>query len=218
MFEAEAKRFRQKIVSDLELEFERRLNIMAKTMNVIRTLIVLTISILPLISAADLHAATLGNRATTLAPFSSRVGAFSVMMPGRPEYKVETIKTANGPVVLHKYIASAQAGHHAYVVAYSDISANINIGELFKATREDIVRILKGRIISEKPASLNGYPGRVFIAENSEHIAVMKAYLIGNRFYKVIFVKTKTSAFPAEAERYFASFRVNAGRNHLASR
>jgi hypothetical protein len=184
---------------------------MSKITRTIKMLIVFTLSILPLISATSLQAAT-------LAPFSSRVGAFSVMMPGQPQYKTETIKTAAGPVILHKYIAEAERGQHAYLVAYSDFRVNMNAAEVFNSTRQDVVKILNGRIISERPTSIDGYPGRVFMAENADHLVVIKAYLVGKRFYKVIFVKAKASAYPSEAERFFSSFRVGAARNQLAVR
>lgn len=182
-----------------------------------KRLSVLAISIL-FVLTTSLQAATPKTPIRTLAPYTSRIGAFSVLMPGSPTYKTETVKTDNGPVVLHKYIAEAQNGNHAYLVAYSDFSGRIDPTYLFNYTRQDALNIIKGRVISERPTSLDGYPGRVLKMENGEHTVTMKMYLVGKRFYKQIFVMTKGMNYPAEADRFFASFKVGANANTLARR
>lgn len=179
---------------------------------------VLAVSILPLIMTSSLQAATPNHTRKVLAPFTSKIGAFSVMMPGRPEYKVETVKTENGPVVLHKYIADTHNGHQAYVIGYSDFRSRVIPSAIFDAMRQDALKIIKGRLVFERLTSIDGHPGRVLKIESAEYIAIMRGYLVGRRFYKQIFVMTKAMSYPAEADRFFASFRVGANANTLARR
>jgi hypothetical protein len=84
--------------------------------------------------------------------------------------------------------------------------------------RRDALEIIKGRLVFERPTSLDGYPGRVLKIESAEHIAIIKGYLVGRRFYKQIFVMTKGMSYPAEADRFFASFRVGQSATPLARR
>src|SRR5437868_1739863 len=89
--------------------------------------------------------------------FHSNPGRFTVMMPGDPSEDSSTVQTAIGPIDVHMF-------HHdeiflSFMVGYSDLPNGpnmvFNTEKMFDGSRNEIVRKMNARVISEQPLTVD---------------------------------------------------------------
>lgn len=140
----------------------------------------------------------------TVAP---KDAGFKVAMPMAPMERKQQVKTATGALNVVLYIAEGRQGS-VFVVSHTDYPE----GELKKGpvekrldhARDGAVVSVGGKLRSEQPIKLKGFPGRELIVEkNGEATARMRLFLVNRRLYQVMVL----GAAPAkDASLFLASF------------
>lgn len=186
---------------------------MLKRVQPIKRFFVLSVAILPLLLTGGLQAATLTSGRATMMAFASRVGAFSVLMPGQPQYSSRRIDTPFGPTTLHKFNVETDGGNYAYIVMYADYPSPMSRVDKSSLLADVCVKGaagVAGRVMSGKNVSINGYPGRVVRTESDKFTFLHMVCLAGQRLYQVIFAMPKGYEFPANVRSYYDSFTITA--------
>jgi len=186
---------------------------MLKRAQTIKRFFVLSVAILPLLLTSGLQAATLTSSRAAMTPFASRVGAFSVLMPGQPQYSSKGIDTPFGPTTLHKFNAETDGGNYAYIVMYADYPGSMSRVDKTSFLADVCVKGatgVEGRVMTGKNISINGYPGRVVRTESNKFTFLHMVCLAGQRLYQVIFAMPKGYEFPANVRSFYDSFTIRA--------
>lgn len=179
----------------------------------IKRFFVLSVAILPLLLTSGLQAATLASSRAAMMSFASRAGAFSVLMPGQPQYSSQRIDTPFGPTTLHKFNVTTDGGNYAYIVMYADYPSTMSRVDKTSLLTNVCVKGaagVEGRVVTGKNISINGYPGRVVRTESDKFTFLHLVCLAGQRLYQVIFAMPKGYEFPANVRRYYDSFMITA--------
>jgi hypothetical protein len=141
---------------------------------------------------------------------TSAPGAFSVAMPAAPASQSERVETAYGVVVADALVVVA--GDMFYAVAWADYppeTSRARPARVLDDVRDRARARGRGRLVSERSFTFDGYPGRYVELETHpvpEVTMVSRARLIlvGTRLYQVI------AAGPARdsAAAFLDSFRL----------
>lgn len=142
------------------------------------------------------------------ATFTSKEGAFSVILPGTPKEKSEDISSNNGPTTLHTFIVERDEGRRFFLVGYSDYQTKLDADTSLTNVISGQVESLKGKITSDKTVTLAGYPGRSVTIEAEGIDFYSTVYVAGNRLYQIMCGVPKVDAMPADAKAFFDSFRI----------
>ena len=147
--------------------------------------------------------------------FNSAVGGFTVLMPGEPtpNHEEHGVLGAKGVDVF-----IADHGEARYVVQYQDMTRTAmkkGVGAILKAARHSDEKVVQGKVVGEKEATLKGAIGVSYQIESPDPdgaVARVRAYMVGTRLYQVIVAAPKTKFPTDDSERFFRSFRLQ-GRN-----
>ena len=147
--------------------------------------------------------------------FSSSEGGFSVLMPGDPTKKIETVNTIFGSI--DAPVFSLVRKDAIYGVTYCEYPANLVQASTPDAILDNVLNSIKasGKLIGESIISLNGYPGRELSIESqpeeSEASVTMKIrmFMIDNKICRVIVVTPKESGVSEDAMKFLDSFKIS---------
>lgn len=157
--------------------------------------------------------ATPSSRETTIARwriFESAPGKFKVAFPGAPIRKQTGVRTEIGHVVSTRHSAGDGTGT-TYDVTYSDYPkagiARLSPAKLLNAVRDGLVHKAKGRLVSEKPFTMDGIPGRELeiLADNGMWYRT-RLLLVENRLYQLTAIVQPPTR--ADEQRFFDSFQL----------
>jgi hypothetical protein len=143
--------------------------------------------------------------------FNSAVGGFTVLMPGEttPNHEEHGLLGAKGVDVF-----IAEHGQARYVVQYQDMTRTAmkkGAGAILKAARHSDEKVVQGKVVGEKEATLKGAIGVSYQIESPDAngaVARVRAYMVGSRLYQVIVAAPKTQFPTDDSERFFRSFRL----------
>lgn len=141
----------------------------------------------------------------------SAEGGFTVLMPGpvAPKDKVTTKSDAQvGTYTAHTFTKAAEKG--IFVVVWLDYAPGVNVdvrGEL-TSSRDAFVRRLKGRLLSERPITLEGHPGLEYTAENDQAVVKVHTYVVGRRPYSIVALTYKGFDDSQNVNAFLSSFRL----------
>ncbi len=147
--------------------------------------------------------------------FKSAAGRFSVMTPAPLQEEAKTLDTEAGKVELH--IFAGQLDDIAYVIGYSDYSPETGppgyAEKMLDGARNGAVGNTHGKLVSEAPISLSGYPGRELVIEawaEDRPPAVIKGrlYMAKNRLYQVTVVTPRGKAGDKVVDDFLQSFKL----------
>ena len=83
---------------------------------------------------------------------------------------------------------------------------------MFKKAVDAILKSTKGKVLSDKPIKLNGYPGKeVRIERKHKHdvyIMKLKLYFIKNKFFIIESATTEAKQYNKSGTRFFSSFKL----------
>src|SRR5262249_54739648 len=134
----------------------------------------------------------------TWVQLSSPEGHFeSLMLSGYKQEKSQT-PTMAGNIETVSYITSTPEGR-AYFVSYADYPATLvnarNHEQILDGARDGASNNVKGKILSEKKVTMDGYPGRdIVIAAQTDPVTVhLRMTLVQNR----LFIMQALAAGPA---------------------
>lgn len=144
--------------------------------------------------------------------FSSKEGAFSVLMPGTPTEQTQKADTQAGTIEVHMFIFEQNGA--AYMVGYNDypeaIVQQADPSKMLDGARDGMVSNTQGKLLGEQVISLDKYPGREIQIETSDGKLTMKnrVYLVNNRLYQVGVVTPKEESNSANITKFLASFKL----------
>src|SRR6266550_6580669 len=143
--------------------------------------------------------------------FNSPEGRFSVGMPNKPAVDVKEVDSVVGKLQLHSFTASNAAAY--FMVSYADYPnepTSDRRERVLDGVRDGVVSSLEGGLISETKTTIDGYPGREFVAKKAvdgdEVIFTWHTYLVGPRLYQVAAVANKSQSTSPDITKFFNSF------------
>ncbi len=145
--------------------------------------------------------------------FVSQEGKFSILIPGTVKSDSQTIVLQNslGSTTLYSYFVEAQNKYVAYMVMYNDYPSSVDVSSpetVLTRARDGALKGGKATLISDKPVTLGGIPGRVFTCQGAEgYFFEVHHYFIGHRLYQVMIVVFK--GYDAMyKDSFFDSFKI----------
>jgi hypothetical protein len=139
-------------------------------------------------------------------------GRFSVLMPGTPEAKVNTTDSQYGPYTVHLFTFHNPRG--IYMAGWVDYAPTFKFdvqGEI-NANRDNFLKGVNARLLTEKKITLDGNPGLEFTAESNDvQFIKSRVYIVGSRPYQLITL-TNLKEEQANVDKFLASFKITAGK------
>jgi hypothetical protein len=150
-----------------------------------------------------------------LEEFTSRAGGFTVLMPGKPKEKEQTVKTPAGKEIKRlSYLIDQKTS--GYLVFVSDIPGldKADAKALDKALEDGRKRAeasTKGKLLSEKKVKLEDkHPGLEFqISRPKNGIYRSRIYIANGRLYQLVVFGPKEVATSELADKFLDSFKLN---------
>ena len=142
----------------------------------------------------------------------SEEGHFSIMMPGKPLQNIERVQTQLATIEVHFF--AIEYDNIAYVVTYSDYPQDyvehVDIKDLLDQSRDGFVSSVKGRLLSDKYISYEGYPGIESMIESQDANAILlsRRYIVDSRLYQLIVIGSKENTSPDSFSSFFDSFTL----------
>jgi hypothetical protein len=170
----------------------------------VKRFFVLVMAISTLLLSVAVHA----EQDESTATFTSKEGAFSVILPGTPKEKSEAVTSNDGPTTLHTFIVERNEGQNFFLVGYSDYQTKLDAAGSLAGVINGQVESLKGKITSDKTVTLNGHPGRSVTIEAEGILFFSTVYVAGNRLYQIMYGMPKSDVTPPDAKEFFDSFRI----------
>jgi hypothetical protein len=146
--------------------------------------------------------------------FGIPAGRFQVLMPGAPKTTRQTIRTDIGNVAATRYTVT-DASNVTYDVLLNDYPpsgiAKATPQKLLEGARDGLMYQTQGRMMSDKPVTLDGFPGRdlEIMGANGSHYRARLVW-VDSRLYQVMAV-TPGPPLPA-SNIFFDSFRITGSR------
>jgi hypothetical protein len=144
----------------------------------------------------------------TVAP---KGAGFSVSMPGTPKASKTVDKDKDGSITTD-YDWTLETDTSLFMVGYQEhpaATARLLNGE---ALLEEVVKGMmgaKGKILSNKKVTLNGFPGREVKATADEGVLLnAKLYWVKNRLYMVMAGIPKNAVATKHATKFLQSFKL----------
>lgn len=144
--------------------------------------------------------------------YASTEGRFSVLLPGNPSEKVETMNTAAGPIDLHLF--SVHGNDFEYSLAYNDypdsLIQDVGPDAMLDRVRDGFVAGVKGKLLSELIISLDEYPGRELKIEITGGTGTVRSriFMVRHRLYQVMVGMPTEKAFLENVDKFLVSFRL----------
>lgn len=153
--------------------------------------------------------------------FNSYDGGFRVRTPGPFAERIDTVKTAIGPIAYHSFMfvmnKEAYAENVFYMVSYCDYpkgalhNDSLELTTAFlDATIDEAVKAVRGELVYQQPIEINGFPGRFWRIHYRSGDAVIKtkAYVINNRYYQIQTAMTQEMGLNKASDEFLDSFRI----------
>lgn len=138
--------------------------------------------------------------------FVSGDQSFSVLMPGKPEFKTQTLTAKNGrPVQYSTY--TVDLGSSAYMVSYSDYDRQ-TVLSLDGAIEGVLSSWKEPKIISRTRTSLYGEPAQIVDFTSENYRVVVRTFAVEKRLYQLGFIETQADFEPTLADQFMRSFRL----------
>ena len=144
--------------------------------------------------------------------FTSEEGRFSVLMPGpdAPKDNAETKTDSKlGQYTTHVFMKETEKG--LFIAGWTDYAPEVRLdvqGEL-AANRDNFVKGVKAKVLSERPISLDGHPGSEFTAESAQATFKARIYVVSLRTaYMIIAVTRAGMDDSGNVNRFLSSFEV----------
>lgn len=146
-------------------------------------------------------------------PFISNEGGFSVLMPGAPNQKKQSVITTAGLLDLYLFTVELENDTTAYLATYVDYPENVvktsNSDEVLSNVRDGQLDSQKGRLLSERFVAIGQYPGRELEIETASNYVRGRIYLVGTRLYQVLAVYPLDQRPADISRRFLDSFKLS---------
>ncbi|MBV9957077.1 MAG: hypothetical protein JO360_01595 [Acidobacteria bacterium] len=160
---------------------------------------------LTLILAGLAHGFQTNNEWAQVAPAGGR---FTILMPGTPKSKIETADSQYGPYTT--YLFTSGSPQAIYLAGWVDYAPAFKFGveaEL-KANRDNFLKGINARLLTEKAIKLDGNPGIEFTAESDDvQFITSRVYIVGARPYQLI-AMTNLKEELGNVDKFLSSFKL----------
>jgi hypothetical protein len=146
--------------------------------------------------------------------FTSKEGGFSILMPGQPAQKKQTLNTPAGDIDTYFYVTTQDSGKVNYTVSYVDLPKgvqNMPPPVMLEAMASGLMGDSRVKVVSGESIKLGDYPGRAFKIEAPDKALIMhRAYIVKQRMYQVVaqVPQAQEKALVGDVERFFNSFKL----------
>ena len=147
--------------------------------------------------------------------FSSVSGGFSILTPGTPIEKQLMQETPMGKIFVTTFRINSKSS--SYFIGYNDYPDDFirrsNINGLLDGARDGSIGNLNGRLLTQHNISVNGYPGREYVAEfmfkkPGDSTVKTRAYLVNNRLFQISVMSIKGEVSVAQQNKFLNSFTL----------
>lgn len=139
-------------------------------------------------------------------------GAFSVLMPDRPEEIVEQLPVEGGNVSMRLYKFEDRALNLFYLVSFYDYPSWYTLEDqpgFFRQVISKTVSRFGGILLLERDISNDQFRGKeIEIQVEGDFTIRVRFYLVGNRMYQVALGATGKKAYAKQNEAFLRSFRI----------
>ena len=141
--------------------------------------------------------------------FTSPAGRFSVLLPGQPTDKTETIESEFGPYTSHLTIL--RDPRNVFLIGWVDYdpSFNFNRQSELEMNRDTFVKGVKARLLQTRSVRIDGFQALEFTAENEDKIFKSRVYMVGRRPYQIVIGSPKGEDDSVTVDKFLNSFRVS---------
>ena len=141
--------------------------------------------------------------------FSPKNGGFSVKLPSKPTERSLSQNTEPGQTSSPPLYQLASEGL-TYVITYRDdpFYKDAQTSEFLETVAEAGITRAGGKVTSNEPISLDGYPGREVKGEMAGFFYQSRVYLIKQRLYVLIVWLPAAQTGSENAAKFFKSFQV----------
>jgi len=149
---------------------------------------------------------------------------FSIEFPVEPQKILEIKATEAGDLDVYTYKyepdESVKDENIIYQLACTTLpyfiepnANNLKLSDaMFKRSIDIILKNTKGKVLSDKPLKLNGYPGKeVRIERKHKHVVYivkLNLYIIKNKVFIIESVTTEAKQYNKSGTRFFGSFKL----------
>jgi hypothetical protein len=138
--------------------------------------------------------------------FSPPDGSCSILMPEKPEFHDLSRDTPSGRIVTSAWVADTAQGF--FLLGYSDYPVDIDVQLELDRSRDNFLKAVDAKLVSESDYTLKGYPGREFTGVSTSNGCTYKSRLlvVGRHDYQTV-VRDETPSFSVDrANRFLLSF------------
>lgn len=148
----------------------------------------------------------------TWSVFSSTVGRFRILVPSKPEESGETSDSPYGPYTTHLF--TSKTANAIYVFGWVDYDPKFNFNRRaeINANRDNFLKGVNGKLLSEHDITLDGYTGIEFTAESAQAFFKSRVYIVGRRPYQLIVATPKGKTDDEGIKKFFSSFEMTSAR------
>ena len=143
--------------------------------------------------------------------FTSEEGRFSVLMPGADAPRLRTnLRTDPRVGTYSSAFFTKKADKGFFTAGWVDYASGVSLdaqAEL-RASRDNFIKGVKARPVSERPVTLEGHPGLEFTAESGQAVFKSRVYVVGTRAYLLTAVTYKGFDDAANVNAFFSSFQL----------
>jgi hypothetical protein len=148
--------------------------------------------------------------------FTSKEGAFEVLMPGIPSEEKKTLQLGSGSTDLNLFVVERKKEEAAYIVAYCEFPESSLQGaspeQRLDYGRNRAVSRSRGKLVVEKKIKLGSYPGRELRFETEgKGLVRQRMFAVKDKLYLVMVAGPKESAVSVEADKFLDSFKLLSG-------
>lgn len=143
--------------------------------------------------------------------FRSSEGRFSVMVPQDPQEATQSLNSALGPLTMHTFQENEIL--LSMMCAYTDFpmreGVTMDPEKAFDGSRNEIAKTQEATVVSEKPITVNGYPGRLIVMTKNGGLNLkLKLIWASPRYYEVLVVAQDLRAGSEDIDRFLDSFKI----------
>jgi len=162
-----------------------------------------------LLLACGSHQAELKSAHADWVVFSPKDGGFSVKLPSNPTERPlpQGVEAGRTPSPVYELTS----GGLKYVITYKDHPFSVEGAQrdkLLEMGAEAGITGAGGKVVSNKPISLDDYPGREAKGEMGGSLYQSRVYLVKQRLYLLIVWLPADKAGSESAARFFESFKI----------
>ncbi|HKS10870.1 MAG TPA: hypothetical protein VJS13_15075 [Pyrinomonadaceae bacterium] len=140
--------------------------------------------------------------------FTSEPGRFTVLLPGTPVDKTETVESEPGPYISHLYRLVDQ--EKVYLIAWVDYDPQFKFhgqSEL-EANRNWFVKDMNATLMNTRSLRVDDYQVLEFRADTAEKTYFSRVYIVGRRPYQITIGYPKGDDDQEIVDKFFNSFKV----------